>query len=128
MKTSEVMTRAKFIKHQNKMILTFDFSDLEISDARQVCDYVKGLISRMPKESVLTLTNVTNVKYDGEFKELTKDLVEHNKPFVLAGAVVGVDGWRKLVFWAVTKLTGRSNLRLFDDIEYAKEWLVAYQK
>lgn len=127
MKTSEVMNRAKFIKHQNKMILTFDFSGLEISDARQVCDYVKGLISRMPKGSVLTLTNVTNVKYDDAFKELTKDLVEHNKPFVLAGAVIGVEGWRKLVFWAVTKLTGRNNLRLFDDIEYAKEWLAAYK-
>ena len=127
MKTSEVMSRAKFIKHRDKMILTFNFSDLAIEDARQVCDYVKGMISRMPKGSVLTLTDVTGVKYDEAFKELSRDLAEHNKPFVLAGAVIGVEGWRKLVFWAVTKFTGRSNLKLFDDVEYAKEWLAAYK-
>jgi hypothetical protein len=128
MKTSEVMNRAKFIKHRDKMILTFNFSDLAIEDARQVCDYVKGMISCMPKGSVLTLVDVTNVKYDEAFKELSRDLVEHNKPFVLAGAVLGVEGWRKLVFWAVTKFTGRNNLKLFEEVEYAKEWLVSYER
>lgn len=126
MKTSEMMSRIKFVKHADKMILLFNFADLAIEDARQVCDYAKGLISRMPKGTVLTLTDVTNVKYDADFRELSKDLAEHNKPFVLAGAVIGVDGWRKMVFWAVTKITGRSNLKLFDDAESAKEWLCAY--
>lgn len=126
MKTSEIMSRIKFVKHVDKMILLFNFADLAIEDARQVCDYAKGLISRMPKGTVLTLTDVTNVKYDADFRELSKDLAEHNKPFVLAGAVIGVDGWRKMVFWAVTKITGRSNLKLFDDAESAKEWLCSY--
>ena len=127
MKTSEVMTRAKFFKHRDKMILNFDFSGLNHDDAGQVCEYVKGVISRMPKGSVLTLVNVTNVKYDAAFKEFSSDLAEHNKPYVLAGAVIGVEGWKKLVFWATTKLTGRSNLKAFDDVEEAKEWLVNYK-
>jgi len=127
MKTSEVMTRAKFSRHRDKMILNFDFTDLNHDDAKQVCDYVKGVINRMPKGSVLTLVNVTNVKYDTAFKELSNDLAEHNKPYVLAGAVVGVEGWKKLIFWATTKLTGRNNLKAFDDVEEAKEWLVNYK-
>ena len=127
MKTSEVMSRAKFVKHRDKMILNFDFSHLEIADASQVCDYVKGIIKRMPKGSVLTLVNVTGVKYDQAFSELSGDLAGHNKPYVLAGGVVGVAGWRKLLFWATTKLTGRDNLKLFDDAEVAKEWLVTYR-
>jgi hypothetical protein len=126
MKTSEVMQRAKFVKHGDKMILFFNFADLAIEDARQVSNYAKGLISRMPKGTVLTLTDVTNVKYDADFRELSGELVEHNKPFVLAGAVVGVDGWQKMVFWAVTKFTGRSNLKLFAEAESAKDWLCSY--
>lgn len=127
MKTSEVMIRGKFFKHRDRMILNLDFSDLDIDDAGQVCDYVKGVISRMPPGTVLTLVNVTNVKYDQAFRNLSNGLAEHNKPYVLAGAVVGVDGWKKLIFWATTKLTGRSNLKAFDSIEEAKEWLVNYK-
>ena len=126
MKTSEVLNRARFVKHKEKMILAFDFSGLSIADACQVCTYVKGIINRMPKRSVLTLVDVTNVKYDEAFKELSGDLAEHNKPYVLAGAVVGVEGWRKLFFRTATKLTGRDNLKLFDNADKAKDWLVAH--
>ena len=126
MNSSEVMIRAKFLKHSGKMIMNLDFSDLEIDDVRKVSEYAKGVISRMPHGSVLTLVNVTNVQYDQAFSELSGDLAQHNKPYVLAGGVIGVTGWRKLLFWTTSKLTGRTNLRLFDDAEVAKEWLVNY--
>ena len=125
MKPIAMMSRARFVRHKDKMLLQMDFSDLDIDDARQVCAYVKGVISRMPKKSVLTLVNVTNVQYDEAFRALSDDLAEHNKPYVQAGAVIGVEGWKRLLFWATTKLTGRDNLRLFADAEKAKEWLVS---
>jgi len=127
MKTSEMMTRAKFSKHRDKMILNFDFSGLNHDDTKQVCEYVKDMISRMPKGTVLTLVNVSNMKYDAAFRDLTGDLAAHNKPYVLAGAVIGVEGWKKLVFWATLKFSGRDNLKAFDDVEEAKEWLVNYK-
>lgn len=127
MKTSEVMKLATFIKHKGKMLLYYDFSGLDIEEARRLCEYAKGMITRMPKGTVLTLVNVTEVKFDEAFKELSGDLAQFNKPYVLAGAVVGVEGWRKLLFWATTKLTGRTNLKLFGDIETAKDWLVGYR-
>ncbi len=108
------------------MILNFDFSGLDIEDTRQVGEYVKGLICRMPKGSVLTLVNVTNMKFDSAFKDFSNDLAAHNKPYVLAGAVIGVEGWKKLVLWVAMKLSGRTNLKTFDDVEEAKEWLVSY--
>ena len=122
MKTAEMLSRVKFVKHKDRMILLLNFADLEIDDARQVSEYAKGVISRMPKESVFTLTDVTNVKYNDAFRELSGDLMAHNKPFVKAGAVVGVEGWRKMVLWAATKLTGR-NLNVSESQESAMEWL-----
>ena len=127
MKTSEVMQLATFTRHKGKMLLSLDFSGLDIEEARQVSEYAKGMITRMPKGAVLTLVNVKDVQFDEAFKELSGDLAQYNKPYVLAGAVVGVEGWRKLLFWATTKLTGRTNLKLFGDLEGAKDWLVSYR-
>ena len=126
MKRIEVMNRAKFIKQGEKMIFLFDFSGLAVDDGREVSEYGKGVIARMPKNSVLTLTDVTNVVYDDTFNALAKELTAHNKGHVRAGAVVGVSGWRKLAFWAALKFSGRDNLKLFATVEDAKGWLVGY--
>lgn len=126
MKRIEVMDRAKFIRHGAKMIFQFDFSGLVVEDAREVAEYGKGIIGRMPKNSVLTLTDVTNAIYDDAFNAVAKDLLACNKPYVLAGAVVGVTGWRRVAYWAALLFSGRDNLKLFDTADAAKDWLVGY--
>lgn len=127
MKRIEVMERAKFIRHGAKMVLQLDFSGLCLADAREVAEYGKTVIGKMPKNSVLTLTNVTNVVYDTEFNTVAKELMACNKPYVLAGAVVGVTGWRRVAYWTGLVFSGRNNLKMFDTIDDAKEWLVGYK-
>lgn len=56
----ELMTRSKFHKHKNKMVLFLNFADLNINDAYEVIDYSSGIIGRMPLNSVYTLTDITN--------------------------------------------------------------------
>jgi hypothetical protein len=123
MKLSEMMKRARFVDHGSKKILLFDFSDLEKEEAQQVMNYGKQMISHMPNNSVLTLTNVTGLKYDDELKEDFKRFTEHNRPYVVAGAVVGVTGWKKLIYLAALKLSGRTNLQLCSDEVEARKWL-----
>jgi hypothetical protein len=123
MKLSGIMKRARFVDHGNKKLLLFDFSGLEKEEAQQVMNYSTQMISHMPKASVLTLTDVTGLKYDDELKEDFKRFADHNRPHVVAGAVVGVTGWKKLIYLAALKLSGRTNLHLFNDVEEAHEWL-----
>ncbi len=123
MKLSEMMKRARFVDHGAKKLLLFDFSELEKEDAQQVMKYGTQMISHMPKGSVLTLSNVTGLKYDDELKEDFKNFTNHNRPYVVAGAVVGVTGWKKLIYLAALKLSGRSNLQLCSDEAEAREWL-----
>ncbi len=123
MKLSEIMARARFVDHGAKKLLLFDFSDLEKEEAQQVMNYGTQMISHMPKASVLTLTNVTGLKYDDELKEDFKNFTAHNRPHVVAGAVVGVTGWKRLIYLAALKLSGRTNLHLFNDEAEAREWL-----
>lgn len=123
MKLSEMMARARFVDHGAKKLLHFNFSGLEKEEAQQVMTYGTQMISRMPKASVLTLTDVTGLKYDDELKEDFKRFADHNRPHVVAGAVVGVTGWKKLIYLAALKLSGRTNLHLFNDEAEAREWL-----
>lgn len=123
MKLSEMMKRARFVDHGSKKLLLFDFSELEKEEVQQVMNYGTQMISRMPKGSVLTLTNVSGLKYDDELKEDFKNFTNHNRPHVVAGAVVGVTGWKKLIYLAALKLSGRTNLQLCSDEAEAREWL-----
>ena len=51
-----------------------------------------------------------------------KQFTAHNKPYVKAGAVVGVTGLKRIIFSAVVTFS-RRNLEAFDDVEQAKHWL-----
>ncbi len=55
--------------------------------------------------------------------DVLREPLSANKPYVQAGAVVGLSGLQRVVYMAVTQLTGRRlpTLRTQDE---AKEWLV----
>jgi hypothetical protein len=53
-------------------------------------------------------------------------LATHNTPFVLASAIVGLSGLQRVILSAVMRVTGRK-FATFDDVEVAKDWLVAQQ-
>ena len=117
------MGHAKFIEFQGMRILSLDFMACELVDIVNVVQEAKKLISAEPKNSVLTLTNVTGAQYNAAVTRVMKEFTAYNKPFVIAGAVVGLDGFRRLVFEAVIQFSGR-NLIVFEDEEKAKDWLV----
>ncbi|MCM0082172.1 hypothetical protein L4X63_11270 [Geomonas sp. Red32] len=126
MKHSELVQRVGFIREGGKLIFKLDFSGLTLEDIKEVIAYGKPMISRMQKGTLLSLTDVSDTEFDDQAKEVFKELLEYNKPFVQAGAVVGVNGWRKLVYMVSLKMSGRNNLRLFDNSTDAKDWLLGY--
>ena len=115
--------RVKFITHQEKEILFLDFSNSETDEVLRVIEDAKRVISRRPEQSVLTLTDVTNARFNEEVGEGMKQLTAHNKPYVKAAAVVGITGLKKIIFGAVMAFAKR-NIESFDDVEQAKKWLV----
>ena len=55
---------------------------------------------------------------------MRKRLAVNNRPYVIAGAVVGLSGLQKVVYTTVMRFSKR-NIPAFDDIEAAKDWLIA---
>ena len=117
------MDRTRFIEHRGVRILLLDYSGLrdpqetlrEIAKSRQ-------LVARQPANSLLTLTHVKDARYNSEILQAMKELATHNKPYVKAAAVVGMSGIHRAVYQTVLLFT-RRNIRAFDGLEEASDWL-----
>jgi len=117
------MERVKFIKHEEKDILFLDFSNTRTDEVLKIIEDAKRVISTKPMNSLLTLTDVTNARFNDEVGDGMKQFSAHNKPYVKAAAVVGITGLKKIIFGAVVAFSKR-NIESFDDVEQAKRWLV----
>lgn len=116
--------RVNFIRHKNVDILHINWSNARPSELLQAMEDAKRVIATQSPSSVRTLTTVDGAHMDRAVSDALKDYVAHNKPYVLAGAVVGLNDLKMIAFNFVNRVTGRT-LRAMDDVEAAKEWLVA---
>ena len=82
------------------------------------------MIVTRPPASVFTLTNITKAYFDSDISQALKRLAAHDKPYVKAGAVVGVTNIRRIIYNAVMFFAKRQ-LEICDDVESAKAWLVS---
>lgn len=85
---------------------------------------IKSVIVKYRENPVYTITNVANIRYDSETKQMTKEYLEHNKPYVKSGAIIGLDGVKKIMAVKLTKLSGRKNMLVAFTKEKAIELLL----
>lgn len=119
------MDRARFIEHQGRQLLQLDFSHVEdVGESLRVIREARDFIDRLPKvRSLLTLTFVEGSHFDNQVVESLKEFAAHNRPWVIAGAVVGLSPLQKVITRIINTFTGR-RLAAFDSVEEAKNWLV----
>lgn len=118
------MERTRFIEHRGRKILLLDYSGLrDPSETLREIAKSKELVARQPPDSLLTLTYVRDARYDSSVIQALKDLAAHNKPYVKAAAVVGMSGIHRAVYSTLILFT-RRNIKAFDEMEEAKDWLV----
>lgn len=116
------MERVRFIRHNHTEILFLDFSECKAAEVFPLIEKAKAVIASQAERSLLTLTDVTNMRFDDTLNQRMKEFTAHNKPFVKAAAVVGVTGIKKILFEAVM-LFSKRKLHAFETIEQAKTWL-----
>lgn len=117
------MPKVEFIEHNGKKILFMDIRDTaDVQESIKTGDQAKAIIFAQPQKSVLLLTDVTNARYNPQATDYMKEYSSQVTPFVKASAMVGVSGIRNVILNALVRVSGR-NIRLFDDLEKAKNWL-----
>lgn len=121
------MEKVKVIEYKGKNIVYLDFSNGDMLGQKQeVLDLIeeaKAFIRKQAPNSLLTLTDATDLRFSMELIDTLKDLTTHNKPYVKAAAIVGVKGIQKIAYDTVMKFTKR-NIPIFPSVEEAMDWLI----
>ena len=116
--------RVSFVRYRDAEILVIDWSGATADEILASIEVAKKIIASQPLNSVLTLTNVDNARVDRKVTQTLKDYVAHNKPYVRAGAVVGLNDLKSIIFNFVNRATGRS-LRAVGSMDEGRAWLAA---
>ena len=122
-----MMERARFDEFtlDGKNFMYIDFSDVKTNEEfLELIKKIKPAIAKHPPYSLLTITNIENVRIDTESKELVAQYMEQNKPYIKYGAVFGLDGIKKIISNAIFKLSGRKNMFFAFTKEQAIELLL----
>src|SRR5438067_826404 len=102
-----------------------DFSNIwRIDEALEVIEQARLFVAAQPKQqTLLTLVDVKESSFDDRVLTRLKELAAFNRPWVLAGAVVGMSGMQKVIYRIIAAFSGRK-LAAFDTADQAKTWLV----
>ena len=122
------MTEQKYTEEfviDDKSFIYIDLSGIRSND--EFTERVKVImpeIAKHPENSLYTITNVENVRFDSKTKEIVAEYMSVNKPYVKYGAVIGIDGIKKIMINAIFTLSKRSNMHFAFTKEQAIEWLL----
>jgi hypothetical protein len=114
--------RVRSIEHG---IILLDFSNIKEPDKElHHSTTAKALIASQARGQALVLTDVTGSNFSQAAVESLKDLVQHNRPYVKASALVGLSALTRIVFRAVIALT-RRDIKVFESRREAIAFLLS---
>lgn len=115
-----------FADHLGERILHIDYRGLgnDLRVLEEEIEATRRLVAAAEPASLLTLTDVRGARITPDTVRLVRHLADHNRPFVLRGAVVGESGVYLTAFRSVMAVARRRNLESFVDPGAARDWLV----
>jgi hypothetical protein len=115
--------RTTFTAHKGVRICVLDFSNIAgEAEALSAIDEARAIIGKEPHSSVHTLTDVTGSRVTSAIRNALHDLTKANKPYVVAGAVVGVTAIQGVILRGIVQITRRRLVAKNTRAE-AMEWL-----
>jgi len=120
-----VEQRIEEFKRDDKDFIYYDLSNFETND--EFIEFTKAATERITKyaeHSLYTITNIKDVRFDSETKNIVAKWMDCNRPYVKYGAVIGFDGIKKIMVNAIFKICGRKNMTFTSSKEQAIEFLL----
>jgi hypothetical protein len=118
------MERVRFITHLGKKVLLIDYSNLtDESEIMQMIEQREFIVDSQPRNSVLTVINVTGAKFTKEVLTRAKEANVYDRPFVRRAAMVGVSENQKAAVDAVSMFAKRE-WGMFETVDQALDWIV----
>lgn len=116
--------KSRWIDYQGKKVFFCDYAGYHLNSVGLKNEVTEAteIITREPENSVLLLVDVRDTPGTPENTEYLKNSALACKPNVAKTAVVGVEGYRKMIMRTIGRLSGMA-LMPFETLEQAKEWL-----
>lgn len=117
-------SRVSWIEHKGEKLLFTDYSNATPDEIISTVEESISISLAQEKKSVLQIVDVTDAKYDRNSWQILRQGAKATEPYSKASAVLGVDAAKKF-FLTVTKMVSKRNIKAFDNMEEAKDWLVS---
>ena len=115
--------KLKWIEFKGKEILFNDRSNLLPDDIIRNVDEAKKLIKKSGKRRILYLIDNSNNNIIPKVKDHIKKVGKELDPYLSKSAVVGASQAQKVLLNILNSIT-KMSVKVFDDLESAKKWLV----
>ena len=104
-------SRIEEFTKDGKNFMYLDFSNIKTHDKLiKMMELAKSKIAKYDEQSLYTITNIENLRLDLKAKEHSIEYLNTNKRYVKSGALIGMDGIKKVMIKTVIKLSGRENI------------------
>ena len=118
------MERIEEFSQEEKNFIYLDFSGIFTNEKLiELIETFKPVIAKYRENSLYTISNINNIRFDSESGKIVADYLKHNKPYVKHGAIIGLDGVKKNMLSCLIKSSGR-NMHFAFTKERAIEWLL----
>ncbi len=118
--------RIHFIEHQGQQILLLDFSHANAHEMQLLLEYVRVVVAKYPRESLVTLADFTGATIDRAVAMKTKEVLTLDRPFVRKTAWVGAESIPH-AFMENFQTFSQREIMTFKTREEAMDWLVGEQ-
>jgi hypothetical protein len=119
---------AQFIEYKGKSIYYVDYSNIKTNDEfMSVIKQSNGFREKVKSEgknNLLMLVDISGSFVYGDVLTEIKKAGKITKEMTMKEAVVGISGGKKILLKIVQSFTNM-NLKVFDSIDEAKDWLVS---
>jgi hypothetical protein len=119
--------RIEQFEYEGKKFIYYDLSNLKNNaQFREFVEYAKKTVQKYPGDhSLFSITNIEGVVYDTETKAIMIDWISFNRPYIRQGAVIGIDGIKRIMVHAILELGDRNNMKFFRARDEAVKWLAS---
>lgn len=114
----------QWISYKGNEILLNNRNGLSDTDIIENSNQVVNLIKGSGKKNILYLVDNSNTHMVPHVKEHIKKGAKEINPFIKRLAVLGTTSSQKILLNVLSSITGM-NIRVFDDEESAKNWLIS---
>lgn len=116
--------RVSWIEYKGERILYTDYSNATPEEIISTVNESVAVLFEQEKKSVLQIVDVSNASYDLKSWQTLRQRAKETEPYTKASAVLGVEGPKKHLL-TVTKMVSKRNIKAFDNIDDAKDWLIS---